>query len=90
MILSLSPSLAAEHKYCFGLNTEFGESVVRFFAENEEEKAEWLNELSAIKEKIDGDRAAREGDAWGGEQRDVAECVLCSFPPACAQLSSRA
>jgi len=79
-----------KHKYCFGLNTEFGESVVRFFAENEEEKAEWLNELSAIKEKIDGDRAAREviiksltrkeGTAQGRELKRTTSTVEITQP----------
>jgi hypothetical protein len=43
------------------LDTEFGESLIRFFAESELEKTEWVNELTTIKKKMDGDRAAREG-----------------------------
>lgn len=50
-----------ENKHSFGLDTEFGESLIRFFAESELEKTEWVNELTTIKKKMDGDRAAREG-----------------------------
>lgn len=62
MILMLLFLIACtENKHSFGLDTEFGESVVRFFAESELEKTEWLHELTTIKKKMDGDRAAREG-----------------------------
>lgn len=49
-----------KNKHSFGLDTEFGESLIRFFAESELEKTEWVNELTTIKKKMDGDRAARE------------------------------
>ncbi len=43
------------------IDSEFGEAIARFYAENELERTEWLNELISIKEKINQDNAAREG-----------------------------
>jgi hypothetical protein len=51
----------AKNKYGISLlDTEFGEVVVRFYAESELMKTEWFNDLNAVRDKMEKDRVARE------------------------------